>query len=214
MLACGDRIFIDESAAQDFIEKLRWPEGPSCIRCGSRNVIRLAGRTQAGMLFCRECRNKFTCRIGTAMEHSHIPLHQWLLALFLATMSGRRLSPQRLKRELGLGSYRTAWLMAQRILEAVFVYRRNVQMRMRRAELLDAASDEFERARASLTRELDFQDMASAVIASRTKLLKKRCIEPDAVVSHPTSLEIATYPYDQRAKSEVAPRSGTVCFGG
>jgi transposase-like protein len=165
---CRDNIFFDESLARDFIEKMRWPEGPSCTRCGSRKVIRMGGRTQAGMLLCRECRNKFTCRMGTSMEHSHIPLHKWLRALLNVTTGDRRLSPQRLKGDLGLGSYRTAWLMAQRIREAVFVYRRDLEKRLRRAAM-DAAADELGGRRASFVRELDFYDLARAIIACPAK---------------------------------------------
>ena len=89
----------------------------------------MGGRTQPGMIFCRDCRNKFTCRIGTFMEHSHVPLHKWLQAALIVANGERRLSPQRLMRHLDLGSYRTAWLMAQRIREAL--YRRGIEKRAR-----------------------------------------------------------------------------------
>ena len=176
---CGDNIFLDESLARDFIEKMRWPDGPSCTRCGSRKVIRMGGRTQAGMLLCRECRNKFTCRMGTSMEHSHVPLHKWLQALLNVTTGDRRLSPQRLKADLDLGSYRTAWLMAQRIREAVFLYRRDLEKRLRRAAM-DLAADELGRGRASFLQELDFHDMARAIIAYPAKPPERPTTQPDA----------------------------------
>jgi transposase-like protein len=174
-----DQIFFDESLARDFIEKMRWPEGRSCTRCGSRKVMQMGGRTQAGMLLCRECRNKFTCRIGTSMEHSHVPLHKWLQALLIATTGDRRLSPQRLKRDLDLGSYRTAWLMAQRIREAVFLYRRDLEKRLRRAAK-EFAADELGRERPSCGRELDFHDVARAIIAYPAKPLERPPIQPAA----------------------------------
>ncbi len=175
----GDKIFFDESLARDFIENMRWPDGPSCIRCGSRKVMRMGGRTQAGMLLCRECRKKFTCRMGTSIEHSHVPLHKWLQALLIVTTGDRRLSPQRLKRDLGLGSYRTAWLMAQRIREAVFLYRQDLEKRLRRCAL-DSAAEEQWRGRASFARELDFHDVARAMIAYSGKPLERPTIRPDA----------------------------------
>ena len=175
----GDQIFFDENLARDFIEKIRWPDGRSCTRCGSLKVIRMGGRTQAGMLLCRECRNKFTCRIGTSMEHSHVPLRKWLQALLVVTTGDRRLSPQKLKRDLGLGSYRTAWLMARRIREAVFLYRRDVEKRLRRAAM-DSAADETGRGRASFVPELDFDDVARAIIAYSTKPPERPGIQPDA----------------------------------
>ncbi len=123
----GEAVFYDEYCARQYIESVRWPDGPACIRCQSKNVIRMGGRTQAGMFLCRDCRNKFSCRMGTAMEHSHVPLHKWLLALLLVTPSRGYLSPQKLKLQLGLGSYRTAWLMTQRIRDALWRHRRELE---------------------------------------------------------------------------------------
>jgi transposase-like protein len=75
----------------------------------------MGGKTQAGMFLCNDCRDKFTCRTGTVMERSHIPLHKWLLAIHLMCSSKKGYSAHQLMRTLGLGSYRTAWFMAHRI---------------------------------------------------------------------------------------------------
>ena len=76
-------------------------------------------RFQAGYFLCRDCRGKFTCRTGTVMERSHIPLHKWLLAIHLLTSSKKGMSAHQLMRNLGIGSYRTAWFLAHRIREAM-----------------------------------------------------------------------------------------------
>jgi transposase-like protein len=111
--------FHDEEAARIHIEASRWADGVSCPFCGSLNVHRMAGKTQAGMFLCNDCRDKFTCRTGTLMERSHIPLHKWLLAIRLMTSSKKGISAHQLMRNLGLGSYRTAWFMAHRIRESM-----------------------------------------------------------------------------------------------
>src|SRR5271166_4971054 len=136
MLDPREAFFHNEYSARQYIENVRWPDGPACIRCQSKNVIRMGGRTQPGMFLCRECRNKFSCRMGTAMEHSHVPLHKWLLALLLVTPSGGYLSPQKLKLQLGLGSYRTAWLMTQRIRDALWRHRRELERQGCRPDLM------------------------------------------------------------------------------
>jgi Transposase zinc-ribbon domain len=133
-----EAFFYDEDSARQYLENVRWPDGPACIRCQSKNVIRMGGRTQAGMFLCRECRNKFSCRMGTAMEHSHVPLHKWLLALLLVTPSRGYLSPQKLKLQLGLGSYRTAWLMTQRIRDALWRHRRELERQGSRRGLISS----------------------------------------------------------------------------
>ena len=111
--------FHDEDAARAHIEASRWPNGANCPLCGSINVMRMAGKTQAGYFLCRDCRGKFTCRTGTVMERSHIPLHKWLLAIHLMTSSKKGMSAHQLFRNLGFGSYRTAWFLAHRIREAM-----------------------------------------------------------------------------------------------
>jgi transposase-like protein len=135
MAGPGDALFCNECAARKHIENVRWPLGAACIRCQSQNVIRMGGHTQAGMFLCRDCRNKFSARMGTAMEHSHVPLHKWLLALLVATTSEGYLSPQKLKVRLGLGSYRTAWLMTQRIRDVLWRHRQELERRASRRDL-------------------------------------------------------------------------------
>ncbi len=112
--------FHDEDAARAHIESSRWPDGVvNCPHCGSLNVRRMEGKTQAGMFLCNDCRDKFTCRTGTVMERSHVPLHKWLLAIHLMASSKKGISAHQLMRNLGLGSYRTAWFLAHRIREAM-----------------------------------------------------------------------------------------------
>ena len=111
--------FHDEDAAREHIEASRWPNGVACPFCGSLNIRRMEGKTQAGMFLCNDCRDKFTCRTGTVMERSHIPLHKWLLAIHLMASSKKGVSAHQLMRNLDLGSYRTAWFLARRIREAM-----------------------------------------------------------------------------------------------
>ena len=119
MTSLSDPKLHDEDAAREHIEASRWADGLVCPHCGSLNAMRMAGKTQAGMFLCRDCRDKFTCRTGTVMERSHIPLHKWLLAIHLMASSKKGISAHQLMRNLGIGSYRTAWFMAHRIREAM-----------------------------------------------------------------------------------------------
>jgi transposase-like protein len=116
----SDPIFHDEEAAQAHIEASRWPQGPYCPFCGSFNVHRLGGKTQAGYLICRDCkpRKKFTCRTGTVMERSHVPLHKWLLATHLMAASKKGMSAHQFARMLDV-QFKTAWFLAHRIRESM-----------------------------------------------------------------------------------------------
>src|ERR1700737_4435335 len=90
-------IFTDEAKATAHMEADRWPDGPYYPHCGSVNVHRMAGKTQAGMFLCNDCREKFTVRTGTVFERSHIPLHKWLLATHIMGASKKSVSALQLK---------------------------------------------------------------------------------------------------------------------
>jgi len=72
----------DEDKARECIEASRWPDGPVCPFCnGQEGVKKLGGKSMgAGWYHCQPCREKFTVRVGTLYERSHIPLRKWLLA--------------------------------------------------------------------------------------------------------------------------------------
>jgi transposase-like protein len=110
--------FTNEDAAIAHLEQSRWPDGTTCPHCGSVAVTRMAGKTQAGYFQCNDCRDKFTCRTGTVMERSHIPVHKWLLAIHLLSASKKGMSAHQLHRMLGV-TYKSAWFLAHRIREAM-----------------------------------------------------------------------------------------------
>jgi len=116
-----DPIFHDENAARDHLEAQRWPDGPTCPHCGeAKNVHRLGGDSQRdGLIQCNSCLKNFTVTVGTVLERSHIPLTKWVLAFHKMAASKKGISAKQLQRELGLGSYRTAWFMAHRIRAAM-----------------------------------------------------------------------------------------------
>jgi transposase-like protein len=111
-------IFTDEAKATEHMEADRWPDGANCPHCGSLHVHKMAGKTQAGMFLCNDCREKFTVRTGTIFARSHIPLRKWLLATYLMAASKKGTSALQLSRMLGL-SYESTWFMCHRIRESM-----------------------------------------------------------------------------------------------
>ena len=112
--------FTDENKAREFLENSRWPDGPVCPFCGQLDTVKpLGGNSMGpGWYNCSECREKFTVRVGTLYERSHIALHKWLLATHLMTSSKKGISAHQLHRMLGV-TYKSAWFMAHRIREAM-----------------------------------------------------------------------------------------------
>lgn len=113
-------IFKDEDKAREYLESVRWPNGPACVHCGEAEKIRrLEGEAhRPGVYQCASCRKQFTVTVGTLFERSKIPLHKWLMATFLLCLSKKGISTKQLERTLGV-TYKTAWFMTHRIREAV-----------------------------------------------------------------------------------------------
>ena len=112
--------FTDETKAREFLESVRWPNGPVCPHCGeAERVKKLEGAsTRPGLVQCNACRTNFSVTIGTLYERSHIPLHKWLLATHLMASSKKGVSAHQLHRMLGI-TYKSAWFMAHRIREGM-----------------------------------------------------------------------------------------------
>lgn len=115
-------IFIDETAAREALEAVRWPSGPVCVHCGAtEHVVRVEGKKQshrAGLLYCNDCKGQFTVTVGTVFERSKIPLTKWWLATHLLCSSKKGISSHQISRTLGV-TYKTAWFMTHRIREAM-----------------------------------------------------------------------------------------------
>ena len=110
---------LTEEQAREYIELIRWPYGPVCPHCGGTKVGGVASNKEkevrAGLYTCLSCMKQFTVTVDTVMHGSHIPLRQWLLAFHLMTSSKKGVSALQLQRNLGLGSYKSAWHLAHRI---------------------------------------------------------------------------------------------------
>lgn len=112
--------FHDEAAAFKFLEARVWPKGPICPHCGGvERISKMEGEsTPMGSYKCYQCRSKFTVRVGTVFESSHVKLHVWLQAVALLTSSKKGMSSNQLHRVLGV-TLKTAWFMGHRIREAM-----------------------------------------------------------------------------------------------
>ncbi|HVH77622.1 MAG TPA: IS1595 family transposase [Stellaceae bacterium] len=110
----------DDDAARAMFESIRWPGGSFCPFCGSFDSVAPFGGKSMGLgwYWCSACRDKFTVRVGTVLERSHIPLYKWLLGFRFYASSKKGFSAHQLHRTLGL-AYRSAWFMARRIREAM-----------------------------------------------------------------------------------------------
>lgn len=110
--------FHDADAARVELERVLWPQGPVCPRCGGKERITAVKGGRSGLLRCGPCKRQFTVTVGTVFESSHVPLNLWLQAVYLMCSSKKGISSHQLMRTLGV-QYKTAWFMTHRIREAM-----------------------------------------------------------------------------------------------
>jgi transposase-like protein len=111
--------FSDDDRCRELLERLRWPNGPECLRCFG-SVVRLANN--ANLFYCKDCDYQFTVTANTVFHDSHLPLIKWLTATFLLCESKKGMSAMQIKRTLwshNKGSYKTAWYLCHRIRHAM-----------------------------------------------------------------------------------------------
>jgi len=104
-----------EEKARDFLEKMRWPDGVRCPRCGHEHVSRLKDYKK---FECAACEYQFSITSGTFMHKTRVSLRKWLFAIYLISESKKGISAKQIERTIGV-SYPTAWFMMHRIREAM-----------------------------------------------------------------------------------------------
>jgi transposase-like protein len=111
-----DDWFRDAAGCRAYLQRLRWPDGFACPRCG------VAGEPWAmsdGLLRCRRCHGRTSLTAGTLFQDTRKPLRMWLLAMWFVTSQKNGVSALGLQRVLGLGSYETAWTWLHKLRRAM-----------------------------------------------------------------------------------------------
>src|SRR5208283_1811938 len=110
--------FDSDDRCRELLERLRWPLGPECPRCQTRELARLNTK----LLYCKDCDYQFSVTAGTIFHDSHLPLLKWFVATVLICEAKKGISAMQLKRTLwgnNKGSYQTAWYLCHRIRRAM-----------------------------------------------------------------------------------------------
>lgn len=108
-------IFLDETAARDWLEARVWARGRVCPHCGNADqdkTTKLEGTAHRPGVY--------QCTANAVFERSKIPLTKWLAALFLMTASKKGISAHQVHRMLGI-SYKSTWFLMHRLREAMRV---------------------------------------------------------------------------------------------
>lgn len=110
--------FPDEESSRVYFENRRWGDERRCPHCGSDNTVECVDHKPMPYR-CRSCRKHFSVRTGTVLSESKVPLHKWLMAIYMMTTARKGIPSTQMARELGV-TQKTAWFLAHRIREAWF----------------------------------------------------------------------------------------------
>jgi hypothetical protein len=104
--------FATEEACREYMLSVKWPNGFLCDRCGCSKCKPVSTRP---IYVCCECRHHHSVTSGTAFHSTKKGLKLWFQAMFLMVASKGGISALSLQRQLGLGSYQTAWSWLQKL---------------------------------------------------------------------------------------------------
>jgi transposase-like protein len=105
--------FSDPVNCRKYLVARRWPNGVTCPRCGSDNVLFLE---KYNRWHCRQGHDapQFTLKTGTVMEDSPIGLDKWLTAMWQIVNCKNGISSCEIHRAIGI-TQKSAWFMDHRI---------------------------------------------------------------------------------------------------
>jgi transposase-like protein len=107
--------FSTEAGCREYLERLRWPDGFRCPRCGRE----AATKVRNTLFQCANCRRQTSVTAGTVFQDIRKPLTMWFRAMWYVTNQKNGASALGIQRALGLGSYQTAWAWLHKLRRAM-----------------------------------------------------------------------------------------------
>jgi len=113
------QVFPTEQDAVNHLRVLRWGQSNErayCPYCGSQRVMHFKdGKNHK----CKEkeCRKRFSIKVGTIFHDSKIPLRKWFAAIWLITSHKKGIASTQLAKDIAV-TQKTAWFMLHRLRHA------------------------------------------------------------------------------------------------
>src|SRR5512134_735173 len=111
------QVFPEERACAAYLADARWPDGFRCPDCGDDKGWQLS--TKAFTRECASCGKQTSVTAGTVMHGSKLPLTVWFWAAYLMATHSNGIAALQLQKQLGLGSYKSAWLLCAKLRRAM-----------------------------------------------------------------------------------------------
>ena len=108
--------FGSDAQCRAYLYARRWPQGFCCLGCGHGTAYHHQKRL---IEECAGCGKQHSLLAGTIFEQTKTGLARWFLAIWLVTSSKGGISAMELQRQMGFGSYQTAWSWLHKIRKAM-----------------------------------------------------------------------------------------------
>src|SRR3982750_1959914 len=108
--------FATDEQCREYLFQAPWPDGFRCSACGHDDAYALKTKIVYEGVACRKQHARLA---GTIFEQTKTGSAKWFLAIYLVTSSKGGIAATELKRQLGLGSYQTAWTWLHKLRKAM-----------------------------------------------------------------------------------------------
>lgn len=95
-----------------YIASIKWSNGWNCSRCG---YDKFSFITTRNLIRCKKCKYEESFIANSLMRRTKNPITDWFWVIYTLATEETGLSAMELRRQLCLGSYRTAWYMLHKI---------------------------------------------------------------------------------------------------
>jgi hypothetical protein len=112
-------LYGSQEQCEAVVESARWPGGFTCSKCGCTRHFTYRRGVSVKVFQCSSCRTQTTLTEGTLFHSTKLPLTIWFQAMFFLTQSKNNVSILELRRLAGI-SYRAAWRIKHKIMQAMF----------------------------------------------------------------------------------------------
>ncbi|MBW2368367.1 MAG: sigma 54-interacting transcriptional regulator [Deltaproteobacteria bacterium] len=103
--------FKNDAICEQYLFKIRWPQGFRCPSCEHKKYYELPKRKQ---FQCKSCGHQTTVTAGSVMHRTRTPLRYWFRAVYLITKEKKAISTTTLSKTLDI-SYSATRQMIQKI---------------------------------------------------------------------------------------------------
>ena len=104
--------FHNEDACREYLLSMRWANGFTCPKCNHNEYWVGEGYAYG---ICKSCSRKSYVFAGTVVQDSKLTAQVWLVAMWLFATQKDGISAKSVQENLGLNSYKSAWLLLHKL---------------------------------------------------------------------------------------------------